>query len=246
MDDKKNRKSKIWIYAVVLFTSAFIVLLLTAYSQIKLNKNLSNYKDKIFSTEIERNKFQLNFTSAQDTNNKLKEEIEKLKAEKKDITEKYEKSSKEKAQSDENNKNSLQEYNKLSAAQVLYLNENYVDAVLILTKEIDIKLLDDKAKELYTVLLEKTSAKAGSLLYQQGYAFYKKKDYTSAIIKLSQALEIAYSDKSADCWMYYLALSENKSGNSEKAVAYMGSLVSKYPHSAYFKRAKAFYEEHIK
>ena len=246
MKETKNEKSKVWIYAVVLFTSAFIVLLLTAYSQIKLNNNLSNYKDKFFSTESEKNKFQLNFTSAQETNNKLNEEIEKLKAEKKDITEKYDHSVKEKTQSDENNKKTLQEYDKLSSAQVLYLNEKYVDAALILTKEIDISLLDDKAKELYAVMLEKTIIMAGNELYQQGYEFYKKKDFASAIQKFSQALEISASDKSSDSWLYYLALSENKSGKVEKAVEHMGSLVSKYPDSTYFKRAKYFYEQHSK
>lgn len=56
MDNKKDKKT-VWIYAVVLFTSAFIVLMITAYSQIKVNKNIDYVRDKLGNSEKEKKQF---------------------------------------------------------------------------------------------------------------------------------------------------------------------------------------------
>lgn len=44
MSNNKSERKTVWIYAVILFTSVFVVLLLTAYSQIKLNTNINKYQ----------------------------------------------------------------------------------------------------------------------------------------------------------------------------------------------------------
>jgi hypothetical protein len=70
MAEGKNGKGKVWVYAVVLFTSAFIVLILTAISQIRFNKNIDEYRDQISNKEIEKSKFQLNLNSVLEENTK--------------------------------------------------------------------------------------------------------------------------------------------------------------------------------
>jgi predicted lipid-binding transport protein (Tim44 family) len=40
--DENKKKSSVWLYAVILFFSAFIVLVFAGYSQIKLNKSLES------------------------------------------------------------------------------------------------------------------------------------------------------------------------------------------------------------
>jgi hypothetical protein len=52
MNDSK--KSKLCVYAIILFNIAFIVLLFTAYSQIKLNENLNSYKNQVINKETEK------------------------------------------------------------------------------------------------------------------------------------------------------------------------------------------------
>jgi len=59
-----NDKKTVWVYAVILFTSAFIVLLITAYSQIKVNKNIDEVRNKLGSTEKEKSNFQMSLSSA--------------------------------------------------------------------------------------------------------------------------------------------------------------------------------------
>ena len=49
----KKGKNTIWIYAVILFTCVFILLLLTGYSQVKFNRNLNEYRNKLISSEEE-------------------------------------------------------------------------------------------------------------------------------------------------------------------------------------------------
>lgn len=244
MEENKNAKTKIWMYTVVLFSSAFIVLLITGYSQIKLNKNLSTYKDKIFDTESEKNKYQLNFSSAQETNNKLKEENDKLKADNATISDKADKLEKEKAQLEQDNKNVMQEIDKLCSAQVYYLNEDYVSAAAALVMGIDYNLLDSGAKDLYSQLIDKVRPKAEKILYNEGYALFEKRDYTGAVEKLTLALNIAPSGSYTDGVLYFLALSEEKTGSLDNAAGHMALLIQKYPESKYYRKAKFYYEKY--
>lgn len=244
MEENKNAKTKIWIYAVVLFSSAFIVLLITGYSQIKLNKNLNSYRDKISNTENERNKYQLNFSSAQETNNKLKEENEKLKSGNNALKTKVDGLEKEKTQIIDGNEKALQEYDKLCTAQANYLNENYVMSGGILIKQINYNLLDTKARELYSQLLDKVRPKAEKILYNDGYQLYEKKDYVSAAEKLKLALDIAPAGAYTDGVLYFLALSKDRTGDLRSAAGYMQLIIQSYPESKYYKKAKYYYEKY--
>lgn len=244
MEGNKNAKTKIWIYAVVLFSSAFIVLLITGYSQIKLNKNLSSYRNKISNTENERNKYQLNFSTAQETNNKLKEENDKLKSDNTTLKTKVDSLEKEKAQIADDNEKALQEYDKLCTAQANYLNENFVMAAGILIKQINYNLLDTKARELYSQLIDKVRPKAEKILYNDGYQLYENKDYVSAAEKFKFALDIAPAGAYTDGVIYFLALSTEKTGDLNSAAGYMQLLIQTYPESKYYEKAKYYYEKY--
>ena len=75
MADKNSERKKIWIYATILFMSAFIVLLFTAYSQIRLNGNISDYKNQLNSNTKEKNDFQINLNSCLKLNSQLNNQI---------------------------------------------------------------------------------------------------------------------------------------------------------------------------
>ena len=75
---KNKSKNTIWIYALILFTCVFILLLLTGYSQTKFNRSLNEYRNKLISSEEEINISSHNLKTALEENEMLYKKIEKL------------------------------------------------------------------------------------------------------------------------------------------------------------------------
>lgn len=71
-------KKTIWIYAVILFTSAFIVLLISAYSQMKFKKNANEYSSSNEINNEIRRRIHFSLSSAVDENEKLAKENTEL------------------------------------------------------------------------------------------------------------------------------------------------------------------------
>ena len=238
-----NKKSKIWVYAVILFTSAFIVLLLTAYSQIKLNRNLNDYKNQISHKETENNEYRQNFSSAQEMNVKLNEEIKKLQEEnaalKGDILE-LEKE-KDIINKESQDKSAVEEA--LHTAFSVYLNGNIIECAGMM-KKIDSSRLDARAADTYKLLMSKVYSEAGKLLFDEGFSLYNKAKYSDAAVKLQLSSEYAPGAAYSDKCLYYLAYAEMKSGNIVSAVEHMNKLTSNYPESRYLKNAKRFIEKY--
>ena len=235
----KNARSKIWLYAVVLFTSAFIVLLLTAYSQIKLNKNLSDLNNQVYTKESEKNKVQLSFANAQEVNNKLTDENKLLQQEKERLTDELGKLQADKDSSDNLSQAKLDTYDLLCQAQKDYLNGEIIDSAQLL-EGIDTKLLNTYGNELYALIKNKAYGEAGKLLLDDGYKLYLKKDYAAASEKLMEAWIYAPDrDYSGKC-LYYLAQAEAKAGNTAAGVEHMKTLVNTFPSSGYISAAKRF------
>lgn len=245
MNDNKNEKSKVWLYAVVLFTSAFIVLLLTAYSQIKLNSNLSNYKNQISIKETEKNKYQLSFVNAQDINKKLNEENKKLQADIKNIEDELKKLNEEKLQMEDDLNNKITVNELLCEAQSEYLKGNIVNCAGLI-KEIDINNLNTKAMEMYNLLSQKAFVEAGKLLFDEGYKLYGSRNYAAAADKFLQSREYSVNSDYSDRCLYYLAYSKLRTGSITEAVGYMDHLLQDYPDSKYKKSAGAFIKKYRK
>ena len=242
---KENNKTKIWVYAVVLFTSAFIVLLFTAYSQIKLNKNLDDYKDQIHTEESEKNKYQQNFSSAQEMNEKLNGEIKKLQEENTKLVDEIESVKRELEEADTNFKKKRSAAAGYSKALTVYLSGNIVESAGLL-KDVATSDLDGEALESYHVLVKKVNAEAGKILFDEGFSLYNKGKYAESTGKLLKSFEFAPVESFSDKCLYYLAYSEKKSGNSVTALEHMNKLVEKFPDSKYLKSAKRFIEREKK
>lgn len=235
----ENKKSKIWVYAVILFMSAFIVLLFTAYSQIKLNKNLNDYKNQVYNKETEKNKYQQNFSSAQEMNAKLNEEIDKLKEENKSLKYnlenlKSDKYSIERLDSLENTAMAG-----LSTALTSYLNGNVVECAGLLNG-INAAYLNTEAMEAYNILKTKVYAEAGKLLFNEGFSLYNRSKFSEAAEKLLLSVQYAPAEAYSDKCLFYLAYSEVKNGNTARGLEHMNDLIKNYPSSKYMKSAKRF------
>ena len=242
MEDKRNIKAKIWVYAVVLFTSAFIVLLVTAYSQIKQQRNINDFKTQISKEQNENKKFQLSYANAQEMIGKLTGDNEKLSQENKGFLERIEKLYSEISTAGEESKAKVTQYEKLSEAQAQYLQGLVAESAKIL-KEIDAKALNEKGVEAYNLLSAKVYSEAGRQMFDDGYELYQEGKYTEAIEKFLLSRDIARKEDYSDNCLYYLAYAQYRTGQTTIALDLMKSLPQEYPSSSFIKYARSFIQK---
>lgn len=242
MIDKRNMKTKIWVYAVVLFTSAFIVLLITAYSQIKLNRNIVDFKTQISNQQNEKNKYQLSYANAQEMNNKLTMENEKLFAENERFSRVIDKLNSDIITIEEESLTKLMQYENLSEAQLQYLKGDIVICAQIL-KNTDPTAFKEKAAEAFGLLSGKAYSEAGKLLFDEGYKLYQRGKYSDAAAKFLMSRDFTKDEKYSDNCLYYLAYAQYKNGYTTTAIDLMESLIKEYPSSTYIKYARRFIQK---
>jgi TolA-binding protein len=237
--ETRKKKQSVWLYAAILFISAFFVLLFTAYSQIKLNKNLENYKSQVFNTESEKELIQKHFVSAQEMNRELNAEIDALKDEISLLKNKISdlESKNRGMESDQIKKSNVSRV--FSEALILYTEGNEAGCYDLLDT-IDAKDLADGSGKAYEALKRKAAAEAGKKLLDEGYELYKKAKYEDAITLLERSYVYASDEEFSDMCLYYIAYSELNSGSRTAAVEKMKQLVEKFPESEYITKAKKF------
>jgi TolA-binding protein len=231
--EKKEDKKKVWIYAVILFTSAFIVLLLTAVSQIKLNKNISDYKTQIFVKEKEKSDFKLNLSSSMNENKKLQEELKTAKSAIDDEIAAKEAEIKKQNEIQARMNKVVDNYEKLLKAENEFVEKEYLSSALTVYKQIDSKYLNDEATKRYLALRETTFEKAAKILYTNGLKKFKNKSYGEAVGDFQLSVELMpYEYYSDDCY-YYSAYSSYKIQRYDAAAAAINKLIQNYPASSY-------------
>lgn len=242
MSESKNNKSKLWIYAGILFTSAFIVLLLTAYSQIKLNKSIIDYRSQIKNIEKENDNFELNLNSALEMNKELSRELKQLNEKITELSQKIKASEDRNIQIEINFKKTLAAYEALIKAQTEYERKNYVSCAQTLKFDCDASLLQKEAAAKYEQLAEKSIYKASHQLYSEGYEKYKVKNYKEAIIKFQQSFELSKEQYFSDDCLFFTAYAYYNEKNYELAHKYIENLLNDYPGSSYAKEAQNLLE----
>ena len=239
MADKRNMKAKIWVYAVVLFTSAFIVLLITAYSQIKLKSNIDNFKTQISNEQNENKKYQLSYANAQELIGKLTGENEKLAAENKSFSDTIDKLNSDLNIIERESQEKMTQYEKLSEAQSEYLKGNIVVCAQIL-KNIDPEEFNEKAAEAYTLLSARAYSEAGRQMFDEGYKLYQKGNYSEATARFTLSRDISKDEGYSDNCLYYLAYAQHRTGHTTIAMDLMKTLIQEYPTSSFIKYARTF------
>jgi len=232
VSNEKNEKKAIWVYAVVLFTSAFIVLLLTAYSQLKFNRNIDEYRNQLSSSEKEKVNYQTNLNTLRSENSKLSDELKKLKEEFSKANNELEENKKD-IENLHNKTISIQMYETLTKADMEYENGNITGCAELLLKNINIDFLDSNGKQKYAGLVNKSFKKAAYELYSDGYKCYQQEEYQTAIQKFELSYELAKYEYFSDDCIYFMAYSEYRQGNIDNAKKYIQELVKDYPESNY-------------
>lgn len=238
--DTKNEKKQIWMYALILFTGAFIVLLLTAYSQVKFQNNISEYQNKLSSQEKAKINAVTDFNSAMKENKRLKTEMEALRSK---LVESEQKIATEEAKSadlESKNESAANSADLLLSAQELFIKEDYISCAVILKYDINTAYLSTKAVQTYHNLISESYPKASQLLYREGYRSYKKKDYADAILSLNRAIDFSQKNEYyIDDAYYYIAYSHYKTNNFEEAKKVISDFIVNYPESSFIKDMKA-------
>ena len=215
--DQRKEKREVWKYAVILFTSAFVVLLLTAYSQIKLNKSIGEYESKIQGEIKEKYVYQYDLRKALQESKKLNEEISAMK---KRVTELENKNSiiiKEVQAAENKLEEAAKFYIVLSEAEEEYKKGNLVKCAQLLNTVLDKNLLGTQAKERYDYLYGKTYYKAGLNLYAQGYSLYTKEKYIQAADSFIASYALTRKEYYSDDCLYFAAYSFYYSGKHSRS-----------------------------
>lgn len=230
--ENKNEKKQIWTYALILFTGAFIVLLLTAYSQVKFQNNISEYQNKLTSQEKAKINAVTDYNTAIKENKSLKTELESLRGK---LVE-----SEQKIATEENKSIDLEtKYNNASSAadllltaQDYFMQGDYINSAVTLKYGINVQYLSEKAKQIYNDLIAKSYPQASLLLYREGYRNYKNKTYTDAIISFNRAVDFSNKDEYyIDDAYFYLANSYYKTNNFVEAKKITSMFIVNYPKS---------------
>lgn len=238
MEDNKSEKKTVWIYAVVLFTSAFIVLLLTAYSQIKFNKNIDDYRNQISSEVKEKDSFKMNLNQALENNKKLSEEIKSSKEELNKLNSQILELKKQLSDALTKTNNISNIYELVLQAQNEYDKGNIIESAGILYGITDISKMSNSLQDRYKLLVDKTYRSAAYKLYLQGYNHYIKGNYTEAIYRLQQSYNLASSEYYSDDCIFFIGYSELKLGDNSKAREQFEILLSTFPNSSFAKEAR--------
>ena len=225
---KENEKNTIWLYAIILFSSAFVILALTAYSQIKFNRNIDDYRGQMEEQQQQKMDAQVNLNSALEENRIIREEITKLRTETTALKEENASLSKKVMEG----QMSIYYHTVLIAAVKEYAQGNKEEAArLLLMESFDSQNLSDEAKKQYDEILAGLSVGEAEKLYFQGYKAYTYGDYSTAANQLLLSARISDNEYfSDDCYYlaYYCML---KLGQTAQAEQVLQNLEEQFPSS---------------
>lgn len=236
----KKGKNKILIYAIILFTCVFILLLLTGYSQIKYNKNINEYRNRLISSEEEKNISSHNLKTALEENEMLYKKIEELKTDLEEKTADYiELEEKLNIIEKENEKKQfVSNYELLLEAEEYYNDGNITESTIILLEKVVEKNLSSMGLKKYNNLKEEIYKNAAWEFYKKGYNNYIEKKYNDAKFNLHYSLKITEDEYFSDDCYYYIAYSEYRTGEYESAKKALKILIKKYPSGNYIGEAQ--------
>jgi TolA-binding protein len=234
------------MYALILFTGAFIVLLLTAYSQVKFQNNISDYQNKLSSQEKAKINVVTDFNAAIKENKRLTTELESLRSK---LVESEQKIATEEAKGldlETKNNNTISSTNLLLVAYEYYNKEDYVSCAVTLKYDINTEFLSPKANESFNNLVSNSYEKASQLLYGEGYRNYRNKNYTEAIQGFNRAIDFSQKNEYyIDDAYYYLARSYYKTSKFDEAKKLIHSFINDYPRSTFVEDMKALYSKMV-
>ncbi len=231
MDKEKNKRKYLWIYAVVLFSSAFVVLIITAFSQVRLNDNIEEYKSKLAEHENSINRFNVSLSSAAQEKEALRQRISQLEKENdslKGITTDGGRPS----LLEQRLERSRQSFDNLLKADALYGDRDLLACARALSK-VNEEDLGSRSKERYQQLKDKVFLYATKELYRRGKEYYSEKEYLKAREHFEESISYDNTQYYEENSLYFLVRISNNLKEHEKMKEYADTLEKKFPNSEY-------------
>lgn len=242
--DSKNEKKQIWIYALILFTGAFIVLLLTAYSQVKFQNNISEYQNKLSSEEKAKINVVTDYNAAVKEIERLTSETESLRKKLLETESNLSNEENKRLETESKYSDTIVCNDALLTAYEYFNNEDYINCAIKLKYDINVELLSTKSKAIYDNMVLKSYKKASQLLYKEGYKYYKNKKYDEAIQSFTRTIDFAPKDEYfVDDAYFYLAKCYYKTSKYEDAKALIRTFLNDYPNSTFVDSMRELYNK---
>jgi TolA-binding protein len=223
-----TKQKKLWVYAVVLFTCAFIVILATGYSQIKSKNNLNQIRNKAASAERKSASAEQNLNSANKKIDSLQDQVDKQTALNTEM------SKQSKLYTD-----TIASYKGFVKAEKAYKNNNYITCAIILKTQCNSEFLDDETLKTYNSMVSDTFYKAAETLYSRGYGNLENSEYKSAAASFEKSILLKSDGYFTDDCYYFLAYSQYRTDKIEEAKISLNFLLKNYPSSNFLSEANS-------
>lgn len=238
MEQDKNKRRFLWIYALVLFASAFTVLLLTAFSQIKLNNNMEEYKRQLSDRENSIKEFSLNLNSAAEERKTLKQKLEQLQTEYDQLKHTVSEGGGNPELMNSKLERSRRSFDNLLKADRLYKDDKYISCAQLLRNVFE-EDLGQEARQKHRFLKSKVYLYATKDYYRKAVGMFNQKNYTEARKLFEESLaydETKYYEENS---IFYLALICKKINDVESFKKYSQKLIQSYPNGEYAAKVKS-------
>lgn len=230
----KNQSKFFWIYCIVLFTSAFVLISLSAISQSRLSKDVETYRQKLDQQEGLYKGAQKSLITLNKENQELSEKVTELEEQMTQLQEETNKNKDEITRLQEENNSIRTSVDHLLRAEEFYKKGNYIESAKHLIY-VNYELLSEGTKKIYDIFGHKVLNQAALKTYNQGYQYYKNKNYNEAIKQLNLSLQFRKDIYFSDDAMYFLAMSYFEKGDIEEAKKTLLQIQEQYPDSTYMK-----------
>lgn len=229
----KEKSKSLWLYGTILFTVAFVLVAISAISQIGLNRQTRQYAAELQQDGDRFGSFNRNAVVVSEENQVLREKIAALEKEKETLLAQNEALSTDK----EIGQQKAYAYEQILAARALYDEKRWVEGADKLL-DINAELLDDSGEAFYEEFGASLVQKAIETSYAEGYSAFRAEDYPLAIGKFEQAYKFDGDGRMADDALYFMGLCYMRMEAPESAKATFNNLINDFPSSGYGADAK--------
>ena len=222
----ENKPKIPYIYAIIIFSSALLLILITSTSRNYINEEENKLTKQMGMFEG----IQATLHDLKEENNRLKEKLNFQQEKQKEMQESINELKDEKLLI-------MQNADDLLLAKDFYYIRDYINCAEYLYK-VNTELLGEKARKEYNLIAGEVFEKASRTLYMKGYRDFKNKMYSEAIKNFETSLKYKNDMYYSDDAMYYLALSYKNINETDKSKQIFDEFIKTYPDSLYVKWIK--------
>ncbi|WHH57261.1 tetratricopeptide repeat protein [Petroclostridium sp. X23] len=237
----KNKSKFLWLYSTVLFTAAFVLILMSAVSQSRLSQDIETYKEQLNKQKGMFQGVQQNLSSLSSENEKLKENLQVASVRNKELEEELKKTKEQLNQIDMQNYKLKQSIDHFFEGKRYSEEGNYKESAAHLYS-VDQSLLPESSKEAYNKLSSVAFEKAAVSHYLEGKKKYLANELDEGIESFKFSLQYNPNVYCSDDATYFLFRSYYKLEKYAEAKEMLIQLRDKYPNNTYKKDIKYFLE----